>query len=273
MEVMLDARERAPLAAHRDLYLDADGQVQDQASVDGPLAAGIPGIPAALVALARDYGALSLADNLAAAIRHAEEGFAIDEIYRRLATFRLAALRASPAASTTFLVAGQVPDAGYLLRQAELAKTLQTLATEGAEGFYGGEIAEQLVAGARAAGGIWQRQDLAQYRVVERPAIAGNYRGMRVLSAAPPSSGGIAIAQMLEILSAYGDLQTLPEAQRYHLIVEAMRRAYRDRALYLGDSDFVTIPTARLTSADYAAGLRAGIHPAARDTQRQPTGG
>ncbi len=260
-EVMIDGRERAPLAARRDMYLDKNGEVVPGLSIDGPLAAGIPGEPAALAHLAEHYGRLPLARSLAPAIELARDGFPVDERYRKLAQFRLAALRASPAAAAVFLDENQaVPELGRLIKQADLANTLAALAQHGRDGFYKGAIAERLVAGTRAAGGIWTLDDLAQYQVVERRPIVGEYRGWRIVSAAPPSSGGIVLLTMLNILAGY-DLDKLDAVTRTHLSVEAMRRAYRDRAEYLGDPDFVQIPLARLTSPLYAAGLRASIHP------------
>jgi gamma-glutamyltranspeptidase/glutathione hydrolase len=259
-QVMLDGRERAPLAAHADLYLDDQGAVTPRASMDGPLAAAIPGEPAALAHLSARYGRLPLADSLAPAIRLARNGFAVTPHYRRMAGFRLAVLRDSPAAASIFLVDGQVPPLGHLVRQPDLAATLEALAESGAEGFYSGPVASRLVDGVRAAGGIWRQEDLAAYRVVEREPIRGAYRGMRITSASPPSSGGVALVTLLNVVAGY-DLEALAPADRLHRVIEAMRRAYRDRAVYLGDPDFVTVPVARLTHPAYAAGLRAAIHP------------
>ena len=258
LEIMLDGREKAPLAAHRDMYLDAKGEVIPNLSVDGALAAGIPGTPAALEYLAKHYGRLPLARSLAPAIKLAREGFSIDEGFRNLAKFRLEALRSSQATAQVFLDNHEVPASGTVIKQPDLAKTLQAIAEQGARGFYQGSIATRLVKGVRAAGGIWTEQDLAEYKVVEREPVRGEYHGMRIISAPPPSSGGVALLTMLNILAAY-DLETLPSTTRTHLLIEAMRRAYRDRADYLGDPDFVKIAVARLTDPDYAAGLRAGI--------------
>jgi gamma-glutamyltranspeptidase/glutathione hydrolase len=258
--IMLDARERAPLAAHRDLYLDARGEVPARITVDGPLAAGIPGVPEALVHLAEHYARLPLARALAPAIRHARDGFSVDADYRRLAGIRLEALRRSPAAAAVFLREGEVPEEGASIRQPDLAKTLEAIAREGGDGFYRGAVAAKLVGGVRAAGGIWSLEDLAGYRVVERSPIRFRYGDVEVTAAAPPSSGGVALASMLNILAAF-DLDALDRALRSHLIVEAMRRAYRDRAQYLGDPDFVPVPTQRLVHPFYAAGLRASIRP------------
>jgi gamma-glutamyltranspeptidase/glutathione hydrolase len=257
-EVMIDGRERAPLAARRDMYLDAHGNVIPGRSLDGPLAAAIPGEPAALVHLARHFGRLPLAQSLAPAIRLARDGFPVDARYQQLAKFRLKALRASPAAAAVFLRDNEVPAEGTVITQPDLAATLSALAERGADGFYKGELAKRLVAGVRAAGGIWSDKDLASYQVVERDPVVGHYRGWRIVSAAPPSSGGVALVTMLNILSGY-DLTALDAATRTHLIVEAMRRAYRDRAEYLGDPDFVKVPVSLLSNPAYAAGLRAGI--------------
>ena len=253
-EVMLDGRERAPLAAHRDLYLDDKGEVVAGLSVNGPLAAGIPGQPAALAHLAGEYGRLPLATTLAPAIRYARDGFPVDEHYRKLARWRLEQLQRWPEGRRLFLLDDAVPPAGHLLKQPELARTIQRIANTGHDGFYAGEVAQRLVDGVRAEGGIWQMKDLAGYRVVEREPVRGSYRGMRITSAAPPSSGGIVLISMLNQLQLLG-LERHDPLTRKHLVVEAMRRAYRDRAEYLGDPDFVDMPVTRLIDPDYAAGL------------------
>jgi gamma-glutamyltranspeptidase/glutathione hydrolase len=253
-DVMIDARERAPLAATRSMYLDAAGAVVPGLSLNGPLAAGIPGEPAALVHLAERYGRLPLAAALTPAIELARDGLEVDPIYRRLASWRLPVLRASPAAAAQFLVDGEVPDLGTIMRQPDLAETLVQLARHGRAGFYAGPVGRALVEGVRAAGGLWTHADLAAYRVVERAPIVASYRGWRLVSAAPPSSGGVALVQMLNMLSAF-DLDAMQRPERIHLITETMRRAYRDRALFLGDPDQVELPLRRLTHPYYAAGL------------------
>lgn len=259
-QVMLDGRERAPQAAQRDLYLDAQGNVVPGLSMDGGLAAGIPGEPAALAWLAEHYGRLPLKQSLAPAIQLAQAGFPVDRHYRAMARFRLAALRRSPAAAAIFLEQGEVPAEGVLIRQPGLANTLHALAEHGRDGFYSGKLARRLVEGVRKAGGIWSLDDLAQYRVIEREPVSFRYHDRRIVSAALPSSGGVGLATMLNILSGYR-LEQLDPAQRIHLVVEAMRRAYRDRAQYLGDPDFVEAPVSLLVDPRYADGLRASIHP------------
>ncbi len=255
---LLDGRETAPSAAHRDMYLDEAGELIPRASLDGALAAGIPGVAAGLDYLATHYGALPLAVSLAPAIRHARTGFAVSERYRRMAAFRLDALRASPAAAEVFLLNGEVPPIGYMVRQPALAATLERIAVVGRAGFYHGPIARRLVAGVQAGGGIWTLTDLADYHIKEREPIVGEYQGTRVVSAAPPSSGGVALVEMLNILSGF-DLDAMDPVTQKHVIIEAMRRAYRDRADALGDPDFVEVPVARLTDPAYGKGLAATI--------------
>ena len=257
-QVMLDGRERAPFTADRDMYLDANGDVVAKASIDGPLAAGIPGAPAALTHLAEHYGRLPLTRSLAPAIRLAEQGFPVDAIYRQMAGWRKQALLASPDAAGIFLRDNEIPLAGSIIRQTDLANTLRILAEKGKAGFYQGKMAERLVQGVQQAGGIWTLKDLADYKVVERAPIKSEYKGMKIISAAPPSSGGVVLAGMLNMVETF-DLSKLNDAQRVHVMTEAMRRAYRDRAEYLGDPDFVDMPLQQLTSKDYAAGLRQSI--------------
>ena len=260
-DVMLDGREKAPAAAHRDMFLDGNGNVIPKRSVDGALAAGIPGLPAALVHLAQQYGRLPLAQTFAPAIRAATQGFEVDEKFLRLLRKRLDAIRASPAAANIFLRNNNPPELGQWLRQPALAKVLRAIAANGHSGFYEGEIATAMVRGVTTAGGIWTRQDLADYQVAIRTPVRFSYRGVTVTGAALPSSGGIVMAQIFNILSHF-DLQAMPPAQRTHHVIEAMRLAYRDRARHLGDADFVAVPTARLMSKKYAAQLAGTINAA-----------
>lgn len=256
----IDARETAPAAATENMYLDTQGNMIADASVNGPLAAGIPGIPAALDYLAKHYAKLSLAQDLKTAIQLAKKGFPIDEHYRRMAQFRLPALQQSPAAAKQFLDRDKIPALGYKLKQGDLARTLTLLAEHGKAGFYEGALAQKLIKGVKEAGGIWQNQDLAQYHVVLRTPLIGQYQNMRLITAPPPSSGGIVLLSLFNILAPL-NLSELNSVDRNHMLVEAMRRVYRDRAIYLGDPDFVKIPVEQLTHPFYAAGLAAGIHP------------
>ncbi|NOX75254.1 MAG: gamma-glutamyltransferase [Gammaproteobacteria bacterium] len=258
-QVMVDGREKAPGAAFRDMYLDAQGEVRPQASINGPLSAGIPGVPAAMAHIASNYGRLPLKTSLQPAIRIAREGFTVDEHYRRYAGYRVKILNQYPAAAAQFLVNGNVPPLGYLLKQPELANTLSLIAEKGRAGFYTGKLAQQLVDGVTKAGGIWSLDDLNNYRVVERRPIVSRLNvpgtsGIKIVSAAPPSSGGIALAEMANMFNQF-TLADLNDADKKHLTIEIMRRAYRDRAEYLGDSDYVDVPVVKLTSDQYAKQL------------------
>lgn len=258
-EIMLDGREAAPLAATRDMYLDDAGRPTRE-SVVGPLAAGIPGTPAALVHLSDRYGRLPLDRTLHAAIRYAREGFEVSTRYHRLATAVLDHLRDSTGGRSVFLDQGSVPEPGYVLRQPQLARVLEHIRDEGADGFYRGEVAESLVRGVQQAGGIWQMQDLAEYRVRERQPVSGRYANMSITSAALPSSGGIGLVQMLNMLSLL-DLSQMEGTQHSHALVEVMRRAYVDRARYLGDEDYVEVPVERLLSVQHAVSKLADFRP------------
>ncbi len=253
----VDAREQAPAAAHRDMYLDDSGEPMERASLDGPLAAGIPGQAAAFAHISARYGKLPLTVTLQPAIETARNGFHVDQVYQRLAVYRASVLRAFPESKRIFLPSA-IPLQGDRIVQPQLAETLYRLAEHGHEGFYGGVTARKLVDAVRAAGGIWTMADLAGYRVIERPPIEFTYRGRRVYSAPPPSSGGIALATIFNILALW-DLDELGETERTHLLVEAMRRAYRDRALFLGDPDHYPVPSALLTSREHAIRLASDI--------------
>jgi gamma-glutamyltranspeptidase/glutathione hydrolase len=257
--VMLDAREKAPLRAHKDMFLDKAGQVVAGASINGALSAGIPGIPAALVHLAEKYGKLTLSQSLAAAISHAEQGFPVDEYYQRMAGFRLKALQKNKAASDIFLQQGAVPKLNYKIVQKDLAKTLQRIAESGVAGFYQGELAGKMVKDARINGGIWTIKDLASYRIKERSPDVSVYKGMKLIAASLPSSGGLVLSEILRILAEF-DLEKMDNVQRIHHIVEAMRLAYRDRAEYMGDPDFIEVPVDFLVSESRIKSLAASIN-------------
>jgi gamma-glutamyltranspeptidase/glutathione hydrolase len=256
-DVFVDGRETAPGAATRDMYLDANGDPVPRASLDGPLAAGIPGLPATLVHVAGRYGRLPLSETLAPAIRLAREGFALYERMHVGLTYKAALLGSYPASAEAFLVDGRVPDIGAVIRLPGLAVVMERLATGGFDGFYRGETARGIVDAVRANGGIFSLEDLAAYEVVEREPLYGRYRDVDLVLPPPPSAGGVALIEALNILAAY-DLDRLDRPARIHLVVEALRRAFRDRAL-LGDPAFVEIPVGRLTDPDYAAGLAATI--------------
>ena len=259
-DLMLDARETSPESATPEQFLDKNGNLDRDRSVNGPWSAGIPGLPAALVKLAREHGKLPLGDSLAPAIRVATDGF---PVYARMArgyASRREVMDRYPGTREVYLRNGKPIAEGDIFKQPELAHTLQLLAANGFDGFYRGETGRKLLAGVKQAGGRWTAEELAGYTVKTREPIVFNYRGWKITTASPPSSGGIALASMLQILEPW-DLNKMDQAHSTHLVVEAMRRAYRDRTFFLGDPDFVDIPQKVLTSRDYAQGLRATIHP------------
>ncbi len=255
---LIDARETAPGAATRDMYLDKAGNPIRGLSTNTALAAGISGEPAGLALLQSKYGKLSLAASLKPAIRLARDGF---DLYPRLQAglaYKKGQIAKSPEAAKIWLVNGEAAPVGTRIKQPQLARTLQTLAREGMASFYTGSIAKQMVAGVREMGGIWTAEDLANYKVIEREPIVGQYRGAKIISAPPPSSGGIALVEALNVLSGF-ELQQLDAVTRKHVIVEAMRRMHRDRAVYLGDPAFTQVPVQELLDPHYAAGLRTSI--------------
>lgn len=247
----IDSREVAPLAARANMYLDRNGRPIEGASLNGPLAAAIPGEVAGMVYLAKHYGKLPLSKSLEPAIKYASKGFEVDKYYQKAASMRLAALLASPAAAQQFLDHGLVPAIGYMIKQPNLAKVLEAIAKEGNKGFYQGPIAKQLVDGVRSAGGIWQLKDLSNYKVVVRKPLIGQFHHVKVIVSPPPSAGGVALLTMLNIISGY-DLLSDNKVDRVHLLTEAMRRAFNDRAKHLGDPDFYPVPTERLISQQHA---------------------
>ncbi len=259
-EVFVDARETAPAKATREFFLDENGQPRQKASLEGPTAAGIPGIPAALDWVAGQYGRLPLARALQPAIRLAEQGFAADARYVWATGYREALLKADLNAMRIFLDDGKAVGAGFVVKQPQLARTLRMLAGQGRQGFYRGAFAHRLMEAVRAGGGLWELSDLESYRVVERPPVKFSYRGATITSAPLPSSGGMVLAQSLFILEPVA-LATLSDADRVHYTVEALRRGYHDRARYMGDPDFAAVPAERLASREYARQRAASIDP------------
>jgi gamma-glutamyltranspeptidase/glutathione hydrolase len=260
-EVFVDARETAPAAVNAKDYLKPDGTPNRDAALVGPLSAGIPGEPAGLVWLSKHYGRLPLDQSLAPAIRTARDGFQPDPRLRNAIAERADDLKRWPASAAKYLTNhGAAPAEGTLWRDPDQARTLELLATHGTDGFYRGDTASKLVAAVKAAGGNWTAADLAGYAVKERKPLDIAYHGYRIVTAPPPSSGGVAIAEILNILSDF-DLSKLDRAHRVHLVIEAMRRAFRDHNDYLGDPDFVKMPLDMLLSPYYADGLRQSILP------------
>jgi gamma-glutamyltranspeptidase/glutathione hydrolase len=259
-DTFLDARETSPASATPDKFLDANGALDPDRAQNGPWSAGIPGLPAALVELAGKYGRLPLSKTLAPAIRLAREGFPVYPRLEKGYASRRAVMERYPGTRAVFLADGTPPVTGRILKQPDLARTLELLAAKGRDGFYKGEVALKLIDGVNAEGGHWTADELSSYTIKERAPLRLRYRGWDITTAPPPSSGGIALAEMLQVLQGW-DLRSLDAPHRVHIVTEAMRRAFRDRTIWLGDPDFVKMPVARLMSADYAAGLRATIHP------------
>jgi gamma-glutamyltranspeptidase/glutathione hydrolase len=257
-DIFVDAREVAPAAATRDMFLGEDGKPVPGRSTETALAAGVPGEPAAWAHLAAKYGRLPLERSMKPAIRLAREGY---PVYAQLVddlTRRKKAIQRSADGQRIFLVHGEVPKEGHILRQRDLARSLELLAKKGPDEYYKGDLGRRIVAGVRSLGGIWSSEDLANYKLIEREPLAGTYRGIRIVTAPPPSSGGIALLNALNILSGY-ELDRVDSAARKHLIIETLRRVHRDRAEYLGDPAFVDVPVERLLSPYYAAGQRTSI--------------
>ena len=254
-ETLVDGREVAPLAASAGMFLDAKGVAVAKASIEGAKAAAIPGLPALWQHIARRYGTKPLARLLAPAIRIAREGHAIEEPKAR----QVAESRDhfSPAAAAVWLPGGQPPAAGTVIRQPDLAATLEAVARDGRAGFYQGAVASMLLAGVKQGGGIWQAEDLRRYAVVERKPLQAFFRDHRLTLAPPPSAGGVALAQALALLEARG-WPPADSIQAKHELAEVMRRAFRDRRL-LGDPAFVANPLLRLLSREYLLPLARGI--------------
>ncbi len=251
LSTFIDAREVAPLESYSEMYLDEKQNVIPRVSLDGPLASGIPGLPAALVYISENYGTLPLDTVLRPAIELAEQGF---PVYERLLVALRVALKVdvmSPKFKEIFLPNNKLPDVGYVIKQKELATTLKTIAEQGHQGFYDSELTKTIINETNKDGSIWSLADFYDYQVVERSPITVAFKEFRLTLAPPPSSGGTTIAAILNILAQY-DYKQMEEADLIHLIVEAMRRAYQDRAAYLGDPDFVNIPINKLIGLDHA---------------------
>ena len=256
--VFVDAREKAPSMADRDMYLDENGDVLRTASLNGPLASGIPGLPAALHHVANNHGSMPLYKLLEPAIRLARDGF---PAYERLITALNVAKKSrtlSPKFKAVFMPNDQLPEVGQLIKQPELAKTLEIIASNGHDGFYSSFFTQKMIDEARQDGSIWLADDFKNYSVVEREPIKVNFLGAQLTTAPPPSSGGTTIATILNIISEFDFIQ-MDISTRTHLVVESMRRAYRDRAFFLGDPDFVDVPIKKLTSKEHASILAQSI--------------
>ncbi len=249
-----DHRERAPSGAQRDMYVDANGNVVPGLSTTSHLASGVPGSVAGMLDVLEKYGTLPRKTILAPAIRLAKDGFVLNYDLAREFQENTDQFRKYPGSARVFLKRdGSVYQQGDLFKQPELARTLELVAAKGKDGFYAGTTAKFVVAEMQRGGGLITAKDLADYRSVWRDPIKGTYRGFRIYSMAPPSSGGVLLVQMLNMLEPY-DLKAsgYGSAATIHLMIEAERRAYADRAEYLGDPDFYPVPVDELIAKSYA---------------------
>ena len=253
-QVVIDGREIAPLRSDKNMYLDRNGNIIKGLSLNGPMSSGIPGIVAGIEHLVKNYGRLSLKEILKPAIQQAKHGFIVTERYRKLIRYREYIMRKYKSTASIFFINNNIPKLGDFIIQEDLSETLSMIAEKGSEGFYQGNFAQKIVDNIQKNGGIWETYDLANYEIIEREPIFIDYKGVKITSVPPPSSGGVVLGQALNILEKF-HLTRYDSATRKHIIIESMRRAYRDRAAYLGDSDFIYIPVDRLLDKNYAEGL------------------
>ncbi|MDO4236534.1 gamma-glutamyltransferase [Pseudomonas sp.] len=261
-KTFLDFREKAPLAATADMYLDKDGNVIEGLSAKGHLAVGVPGTVSGMELALNKYGTLKRAQVIAPAIKLAENGFALEQGDIDLLHTATAEFEKDQDLRAIFLHNGQPLQVGQTLVQKDLARTLKEISAKGSDGFYKGWVAKALVDSSQAGKGLITQADLDRYKTRELAPIECDYRGYHVVSAPPPSSGGVVICQIMNILEGYpmADLG-YHSAQGLHYQIEAMRHAYVDRNSYLGDPDFVKNPIAHLLDKNYAAKLRDAIEP------------
>src|SRR5665213_1369477 len=257
----IDYRETAPAAATPTMFLDAQGNPDPKKSRDSGLAVGVPGTVAGLALAREKYGSgkLSLADLIAPSIRLAQQGFPVEDDTADSLPRAAKRIARWPSSSGILLKNGGKPlEAGDRLIQFDLADTLQSIAHDGPRAFYQGSTAARIAAAVKKAGGIMTKDDLKNYQAIERPVVRGTYRGYDIVSMPPPSSGGVHLIEMLNILEGYDLAKLGRDEQALHLTIEAMKRAYADRAVYMGDPDAVKMPIAGLLSKKYAAALRGG---------------
>lgn len=260
VEITLDFREKAPLAATKDMYLGSDGAVRHDLSRNGYTAVGVPGTVMGLDYALRTYGSMARSDVMAPAITLAEEGYDLTQADVDILHLGTSSFAADPTIAAIFLNDGKPYEAGERLVQSDLAKTLKAIARDGAGAYYRGPLAEAIVAASQANGGILSLADFVQYEVAERTPTRCFYRGFEVISMPPPSSGGITLCLILNILEAYPlGYMGFNAAETIHFQVEAMRRAYADRNTLMGDPDFIEIPVRKLLDKGYAAELRQTI--------------
>ncbi|CAN0053130.1 unnamed protein product, partial [Phaeothamnion confervicola] len=259
-DIAIDYRETAPAATTRETFLNAQGEADPAKSREFGLAIGVPGTVAGLTLALEKYGSgkFKLAQLIAPAISLARDGYKVGDEFEDTGRSSIARMARWPSTAKLFLKPdGSLIARGTLLVQADLAATLDLIARQGPRAFYEGPVAEKLSAAVRAAGGSMTGDDLKHYKAVERPVLRGTYRGLSIVSMPPPSSGGVVLLEMLNVLEGFRLKADDPDS--IHLMVEAMRYAYADRAHLLGDPDFVKVPIAGLMSKRYAATLRTKI--------------
>lgn len=261
-KTFLDFREKAPLAATANMYLDKDGNVVKGLSTNGHLAVGVPGSVSGMEYAREKYGTMKRADLIAPSVQLADKGFALEQGDIDMLLTATNDFKKDPVSGAIFLNKGEPFAVGQKLVQKDLAKTLKEISAKGTDGFYKGWVGKAIVASSQAGKGIITQADLDQYKTRELAPVECDYRGYRVVSAPPPSSGGVIICEMLNILEGY-PLKDLGfrSAESVHYQIEAMRHAYVDRNSYLGDPDFVKNPLDRLLDKGYAAKIRAAIDP------------
>jgi gamma-glutamyltranspeptidase/glutathione hydrolase len=264
VDTAIDYRETAPAAATPTMFLDAQGNADPKKSRDSGLAVGVPGTVAGLAMAEQKYGSgrFTLADLIAPATRLAQQGFPVEDDLADSLPQSRERLARWPSTMSILFNGDQPLHEGDRLIQPDLADTLRGIAKDGPDAFYKGSVAADIVRAVKGAGGIMTADDFANYRAVERPVVRGTYRGYDIVSMPPPSSGGVHLIEMLNILEGY-DLAKMPREEALHDEVEAMKRAYADRAVYMGDPETVKMPIAGLISKSYAASLRASIGPRA----------
>jgi gamma-glutamyltranspeptidase / glutathione hydrolase len=257
----LDFRETAPEAARSDLYV-RNGKLAPALSLTGGLAVAVPGEVAGLLTAMKRFGSLPLAVLMTPAIRLATEGFPLDASLRYAIERQLSNMKKFPDLGRVFLVKDEVPPEGEIIRQAELAQTLKAIVAEGGKVFYQGWVAQAIVDTVRKEGGVLAFDDLSSYKPVWREPLVGSYRNRTVITMPPPSSGGVALIQILNVLEGHQLNQLAHNSGTYlQLLAEAMKHAFADRAQYLGDPDFVKAPISTLISKDYATWIRGRISP------------
>jgi gamma-glutamyltranspeptidase / glutathione hydrolase len=258
----IDYREVAPAKAKHNMYLDSQGNPIPEASTIGYLSAGVPGTIAGLALALQKYGTMKWADVIEPARKLATDGFAISPWLADTLRGNSKLLERFPASRRIFLNDGKYYNGGELFKQPELAKTLERLKKEGSREFYEGRTAQLIAEEMKANGGMITLQDLKDYKPLERLPLRGTYRGYEILTMPPPSSGGVALLEMLNILEHY-DIAAMGDqsSEKYHLLIETMRRAFADRAEFMGDPDFVKVPVAGLISKSYALELKKSIDP------------